>query len=359
MIAAEVFFAYHGFGKRVIRFIWKGRIMHRSIWIVLVLYLLAGLPATILQAQTATDAQTPSRWAKDIRAFEAWDAKNSFPADAVLFVGSSSIRMWPTQKSFPNLPVINRGFGGSQISDANQFAKRIVLKYAPRLIVFYAGENDIAAGKSPEQVLKDYRAFVKIVHDALPRTPIIYMAIKPSRSLRPLWPKMDKVNSLIRQFCVNDTRRFFVDGAGPLLGEDGEPDYKFYLDDKLHLNADGYNIWTKLLDPIRLIGELNLEETSLALLLIKKGMGPHTVSQERLDKVTSPKKAEPGTVRKTGNSETPGANDLFWVASKSSKVFHKSTCRFAARISEKNKVTFANRDKAAQTGRRPCKTCNP
>ncbi len=333
--------------------------MCRGIWIVIILFILVGLAGPILQAQTATDPQSPSRWEKDIRAFEAWDAKNSFAADAVLFVGSSSIRMWRTQKSFPNLPVINRGFGGSQISDVNQFAERIVLKYAPRLIVFYAGDNDIAAGRSPEQVLKDYRPFVKIVHDALPRTPIIYMAIKPSRSRWPLWPKMDKANSLIREFCVNDTRLFFVDGAGPLLGEDGEPSDKFYLDDKLHLSADGYKVWTNLLDPIRLIGDVNLEGTSLALLLIKKGMGPHRVSQERLDKVTSQNKARPPTASKTPRSAKHADSDLFWVASKSSKVFHKSTCRFAATISQKNKLTFANRDAAAQTGRRPCKTCNP
>jgi len=326
---------------------------------VIIPYILVGLLAPILQVQAATDAESRSRWAKDIRAFEAWDAKNSFAADAVLFVGSSSIRMWRTQGFFPDLPVINRGFGGSQISDVNQFAKRIVLRYAPRLIVFYAGDNDIAAGKSPAQVLKDYIAFARLVHETLPRTPIIYMSIKPSRSRWSLWEKMDKANSLIREFSVNDTRLFYVDGASPFLGENGEPDDKFYLDDKLHLSAEGYKVWTKLLDPIYVINEVDPQGGSLALLLIKKGMGPHRVAQETLDKVTSEKKAEPGTVRKTGNSATPGENDLFWVASKSSKVFHKSTCRFAATISEKNKITFAKRLAAAQTGRRPCRTCDP
>ena len=333
--------------------------MCRKIRIVIILSILVGLPGPILQGQTAADTERPSRWDKDIRAFEAWDARNSFAADAVLFVGSSSIRMWRTQGLFPDLPVINRGFGGSQISDVNQFAKRIVLRYAPRLIVFYAGDNDIAAGKSPERVLKDYIAFTRLVHETLPRTPIIYMSIKPSRSRWSLREKMDKANSLIREFSVNDTRLFYVDGAGPFLGENGEPDDKFYLDDKLHLSAEGYKVWTRLLDPIYVVNEVDPHGGSLALWLIKKGMGPHRVSQETLNKVTSENKAEPGTVRKTGNSETPGENDLFWVASKSSKVFHKSTCRFAARISEKNKVTFASRDAAARTGRRPCRTCDP
>ena len=337
--------------------------MHRRYRTALILHVLAALLVLTLQGYATTDAdvdiKNSSRWEQAIGAFEAWDAKNSFAADGVLFVGSSSIRMWRTQESFAKLGVINRGFGGSQISDVNRFAKRIVLKYAPRLIVFYAGDNDIAAGKTPEQVLKDYAAFIKIVHDALPRTPIIYMAIKPCRSRWPLWPKMDKANSLIGRFCVKDTRLFFVDGAAPLLGKNGEPDDKFYLDDKLHLSADGYKVWTKLLDPIRLVGEVDLETTSLALLLIKKGMGPHTVSQERLDEVTFQSNAHPPTASKRPRSAARDDSDLSCVASKGSKIFHKSTCRFAAAISEKNKLIFANPAAAAQTGRRPCKTCKP
>ncbi|MCD6394346.1 MAG: hypothetical protein J7M40_12660 [Planctomycetes bacterium] len=333
--------------------------MHKRNRVAIVLYILAVSLMPILQGHAATDVKTTSKWDKAIGAFETWDAKNSFPADAVLFVGSSSIRMWRSQESFPNLGVINRGFGGSQISDVNQFAKRIVLKYAPRLIVFYAGDNDIAAGKTPQQVLKDYTVFAKSVHNALPRTPIIYMSIKPSRSRWSLWPKMENANSLIRQFCVKDTRLFFVDGAAPLLGKNGEPDDKFYLDDKLHLSADGYKVWTNLLDPIRLIGEVDLETTSLALLLIKKGMGPHTVSQERLDKITLQDKTRTPTASKTTRSTARADSDLSCVASKNSKIFHKSTCRFAAAISQKNKLTFASPAAAAKTGRRPCKTCNP
>ena len=103
-------------------------------------------------AETIASDPEPNRFEADIRAFEAWDRQNSYPREAVLFVGSSSIRMWPTADSFPDLPVINRGFGGSHISDVNHFAERIVVKYKPRLIVFYAGDNDIESGRSPQQV---------------------------------------------------------------------------------------------------------------------------------------------------------------------------------------------------------------
>ncbi len=299
-----------------------------------------------------------SRWEKDISAFEAWDAKNSFPSDGVLFVGSSSIRMWPTRECFPELDVINRGFGGSHVSDVVEFADRIVLPYKPRLIVFYAGDNDIAAGKSPEQVLKDYREFVKIVHGKLSRVPIVYMSIKPSGSRWSLWPKMAKANQLISDFSVGDTRLFYVDGATVFLGDDGKPEEKFYISDKLHLSVEGYKVWTELLSPIATINDMDLAGKSLALYLISKGMGPHKVSADRLSGVTFGKKSQTGASRKR-SADGEGGDVTSWVASKNSKVFHKSTCQFVGRIAEKNRVVFASRQSAAGTGRRPCKTCNP
>ena len=120
----------------------------------------ADAPATQVPAPPAA-----SRFADEIRTFEAWDSQNSPPREAVLFVGSSSIRMWNTADSFPAMPVINRGFGGSVISDATYYAPRIVVKYQPRVIVFYAGDNDIAAGLSPRQVFDDFRAFVAAAVD--------------------------------------------------------------------------------------------------------------------------------------------------------------------------------------------------
>jgi lysophospholipase L1-like esterase len=197
-----------------------------------------------------SDDPDPARFAADIRAFESWDSRNSYPRDAVLFVGSSSIRMWRTAESFPEMPVINRGFGGSHISDANHYIDRVVLKYAPRTIVFYAGDNDIAAGKSPQQVAEDYRRFVTTVHQWLPETRMIYLPIKPSTLRWKLWPQMQEANELIAEFSASDNRLDYADTAAPLLGEDGQPRRDLLLEDGLHLNAEGYRVWTKILTPL-------------------------------------------------------------------------------------------------------------
>ena len=109
--------------------------------------------------------------------FRLWDKKNSISYDEVLFVGSSSIRKWSTAEYFPNVPIINRGFGGSHISDIIFFINQTVLKYKPRVIIFYAGDNDIHYGKSPKIVLEDYKTFVKKVHSKLPNTRIVFIPI--------------------------------------------------------------------------------------------------------------------------------------------------------------------------------------
>jgi lysophospholipase L1-like esterase len=205
----------------------------------------------LLKAQDKSKAKAgPERWEETIRAFEDWDRKNSFPSDAVLFVGSSSIRMWPTRECFSEWPVINRGFGGSQISDVNYYAERIVLRYEPRVIAFYAGDNDVAAGKSAQQVLGDYKAFTKLVHARLTRTRIIFICIKPSRSRWSLWPVMSEANRMIEVFSQKDARLFYFNAAAPLMGDDGLPNLDFFRGDRLHLNDKGYEVWTKSLRPI-------------------------------------------------------------------------------------------------------------
>jgi lysophospholipase L1-like esterase len=189
----------------------------------------------------------PNRFAKEIEAFREWDSRNAVPVEPVLFVGSSSIRMWRTHDSFPDLPVVNRGFGGSHISDVIHFADRVVLPYRPRVIVFYAGDNDIAAGKSARRVFDDYRRFVGLVQAALPAVRIVFLSIKPSEQRWSFMPEMARANELVRTFCREDDRLFFADLATPLLGADGRPRGELFLDDKLHLNDAGYALWTSAL----------------------------------------------------------------------------------------------------------------
>ena len=196
------------------------------------------------------DKNSPARFKGEIDTFIKWDSKNSVPDDAVLFVGSSSIRMWATSQSFPDIKVINRGFGGSQISDVIYYADRIVLPYKPKVIAFYAGDNDVAGGKSAEQVLEDYRKFIKIVHKIMPETPVIFIAIKPSLSRWKLWPEMKKANTMIQDYCDTDERLSFVDISVALLDKDGRPDKKLFLDDQLHLSEEGYSRWTTILKPV-------------------------------------------------------------------------------------------------------------
>jgi lysophospholipase L1-like esterase len=191
-----------------------------------------------------------AKWESDIKAFEAADKTNPPPGNAILFVGSSSIRMWKSlADDFQGLAVINRGFGGSQMADTLHFADRIVLPYRPKQILVYAGDNDLAAGKSPEQVLADFTAFVELVHRSLPKTPVAYIAIKPSPSRWKLADQMRATNRRIAALARSDKQVDFIDVFTPMLGEDGQPRPDLFLADNLHLNSKGYQLWRSIIRP--------------------------------------------------------------------------------------------------------------
>jgi lysophospholipase L1-like esterase len=192
----------------------------------------------------------PERFRETIDRFLWSDQKNSLPSDAILFVGSSSIVLWETAKYFPGYPVINRGFGGSHISDVNYFRESVVLKYNPKVIVFYAGDNDVAAGKSDERVYNDYKKFVKYLSENLPNTQLIYLPIKPSLARWSLWDIMDSANEKIQNISNKNEFLHYVDLASPMLNAEGAPDSSLFMDDGLHLNAKGYDLWTKILLPV-------------------------------------------------------------------------------------------------------------
>ncbi len=151
---------------------------------------------------------------------------------------------------FPGLYTIQRGFGGAELSDVIRYAPRIVLPYRPRLIVLYAGENDLAAGKSAMEVFREYQAFVTLVRRTLPETRIVFVSIKPSPSRWALADQMREANGLIRRHGINDPRLSFVDVFTPMLGPDGKPREELFVADRLHMNERGYRLWTEILRPI-------------------------------------------------------------------------------------------------------------
>lgn len=191
----------------------------------------------------------PERWEADIAKFEAEDKEHPPAEGGIMFLGSSSIRMWKVDKWFPDLPVVNRGFGGSQIADSLFYAERIVAVRKPAVIVFYAGDNDIAAGKSPEQVFADYQAFVAKIHKLLPETKIVYIAIKPSIKRWNLVKTMRKANQMIEDLSSKDALLEYIDVDTPMLGADGQPCEELFLKDGLHMTDAGYKIWTDLVMP--------------------------------------------------------------------------------------------------------------
>jgi hypothetical protein len=198
----------------------------------------------------ATAHATPEKWAAEIELLTAADVTNPPVNDAVLFVGSSSIRLWTTLATdFPSWFTINRGFGGSELADSVFYLDRIVIPYHPRVVVLYAGENDLQAGKSPETVLADFLAFTSRVHTALPRARIIFLAIKESPSRAKIRAAVLRTNALIAAACAQDAPCTFVDVATPLLDATGRTRPELFLGDQLHLRPAGYAIWTKVLAP--------------------------------------------------------------------------------------------------------------
>ena len=199
----------------------------------------------------------PGRFQNEIDRFMHWDRQNSWPDNAILFVGSSSIRMWMTHDAFQEFPVINRGFGGAHTSDVNAFYDQVVKKYDPALIVLYVGDNDIAGDKSPEQVFEDYQKFVSRMKRDHPDAKLIFIPIKPSQSRWEFWPKMQETNRLVQEFNDSDPDLYYLDLATPLLNSEGIPEPSLYLEDQLHLSKKGYAVWESILMPR--LAELNPE----------------------------------------------------------------------------------------------------
>jgi lysophospholipase L1-like esterase len=209
-----------------------------------------GAPGPVATPTLASIAPA-SRWDDAFARFDAADRAAPPPEGAILFVGSSSIRLWDGLEGDFGVRrvVLKRGFGGSKLSDCVQNLGRLVVRYKPSLVLVYAGDNDIAAGSRPDEVLRRFAAFVEGVHRALPATRIDYISIKPSPLRAALLPEIRATNALIRDYIATVPGVSYIDVFSSMVDAGGHPRGELFAADRLHLNRDGYALWTSLIGP--------------------------------------------------------------------------------------------------------------
>ncbi len=199
----------------------------------------------------AVQAQEPPFY-KDIQAFKKQDSLNVPPKDAILFIGSSSFTMWKDVRDyFPGYSIINRGFGGSSLHHLSYYIKDIVYAYNPKQVVVYCGENDLAASAivSAQTVIHRFITLFYEIRDRYPGIPIAFVAMKPSPSREKLIPKMQEANQAIEAFLKTQPEAAYIDVYTPMLNETGKPRAELFLQDMLHMNKQGYDIWQKAFLP--------------------------------------------------------------------------------------------------------------
>lgn len=210
----------------------------------------AGSPAALAPVAPPVDPPSSPEWTRDMARFDAEDATHAPPAHPIVFTGSSSVRLWASLGvDFPGRPVLNRGFGGSQLRDVVHYADQVAIRYSPRMIVVYAGDNDIDAKRTPQQVHSDFVALIARLRKDLPDTPIAYLSIKPSPLRVAQFPAQNEANALIKAEAKKWRRVEFIDVSTPMLDASGRPRGELFMADRLHMNAEGYAVWRKVVAP--------------------------------------------------------------------------------------------------------------
>jgi lysophospholipase L1-like esterase len=207
---------------------------------------------TLAQTSAPATRAGSEKWEPDIRKFEASDAKSMPASGGLLFVGSSTIRFWKTSEAFSEFGnVINRGFGGSEMIDSATFAPRIILPYKPKVVVVYAGDNDLAAGTTPEQVDDSFHTLLHEVHGALPETKLVILSAKVSHARLKIRDKTEALNKLFQaDAAASGGWVTYVDIVPLLLDEQGQPIRKLFRIDGLHMSDAGYAKVNEKLRPV-------------------------------------------------------------------------------------------------------------
>jgi len=221
-----------------------------SPWIGLLRFAAGCTLAGWVAIATAASPAPTNQWDAEVAAFRKADIANPPPPAPILFTGSSSVRLWTNLAAvFPGRPLLNRGIGGSHLSDVNHHFERLIGQYSPSVVLVYAGDNDIAAGKAPETVASDFAAFRETLRSRFPTARGAYIAIKPSPSRMKYWEGQQEANRRIAALIQADPNWKYLDTFKAVLGVDGKPDPACFLPDNLHLNAEGYRRWTAVIGP--------------------------------------------------------------------------------------------------------------
>lgn len=230
--------------------VWPRRLRRRASVLVTAL-LAATVPTAAAVRPVAAQPPDSTRFEGEIQAFEAADRAHPPAPGGVVFVGSSSVRLWcALDRDFPAARVVNRGFGGSTSAEVVRYAPRIVLPYRPRTVVVYAGDNDLAEGRTPADVQSAFRRLAAIVHAGVPEARLVILAVKPSPARVQLLAAVRATNALLAADVRRDPRATFVDVYTPMLGADGRPRGELFGGDGLHMNSAGYALWRERLAPV-------------------------------------------------------------------------------------------------------------
>lgn len=196
------------------------------------------------------DSTRLDRFEDQIRQYEQQDIRDFPLSEGILFTGSSSVRMWQNlEKDLAGLPVLNRGFGGATLPEVNYYADRVIYPYQPQIVAVYAGDNDVAMGYSPEEILENYKILAENIHQQLPEARLYFIAIKPSPSRWELWPVMSRANQLVEDYSAKIGYLNYLDTSTPMLNQDGTVMTDIFLNDNLHMNQKGYATWTNVVKP--------------------------------------------------------------------------------------------------------------
>lgn len=214
----------------------------------IIFVLFVGLFASMM---LSAQEQGPERWETTIQKFEQSDKSHPQEAGKILFVGSSSIAKWQDVADyFPGQQVLNRGFGGSQFSDLIYYANRVIYPYKPSKVFVYEGDNDVSAGDKPKAILKEAKKLRKMIAKNLGKeVPVIFISPKPSVARWDLKETYLETNALLKKYADKKPNTEYADVWYPALDKDGMVFKHIFVKDNLHMNAEGYKIWQKVLKP--------------------------------------------------------------------------------------------------------------